>query len=550
MPLRVRKSNKLIISFVNSLFLYGEKLSIMKKWLLLTTLVFGLQFLLQAQQECATETEHEFLIRNDADYARNVELHPGTGRLITDTGQVFIVPIVVHVVHLGENEGTGSNISTGTIVGAINKMNQNFRNSNGMDIGIQFCLAKVDPNGQPTNGITRTDGRVVPGYQSEGIGSSSSNSGLDVIEIKNLIQWPTDQYYNIHVVHKVVDASAFAYYPQSVPFFRDGTTIEDLYMGNLFNTLSHELGHAFNLRHTFNGDGSGNTCPANNNCETDGDFICDTSPHKRGDCFFGNTCVSGSDPTWQNTRLNHMSYCGLTNRFTAMQIDRMRLAALFSGSRTVLWENESVCSPLPAIDGDILGIDYPQDGSIHPMCGTEIVAEFTLANRGTTPINQFSVDYTFDDFSSSATFSTNLHFGESATFTLPPYLIDANQAVNELWIEIANVNESADENNLNDSEYVAFGVYDTCVTTGLANLLASTLQIYPSPNGTEWVYIDGIPENIKLSLTVADVSGRILMQENNLQNRNSINIQSLAKGCYFFIFRNENELFSKSFIRL
>jgi hypothetical protein len=143
-----------------------------------------------------------------------------------------------------------------------------------------------------------------------------------------------------------------------------------------------------------------------------------------------------------------------------------------------------------------------------------------------------------------------LLFGDSATFTLPPYLIDANQAVNELWIEIANVNESADENNLNDSEYVAFGVYDTCVTTGLANLLASTLQIYPSPNGTEWVYIDGIPDNIKLSLTVADVSGRILMQENNLQNRNSINIQSLAKGCYFFIFRNENELFSKSFIRL
>jgi hypothetical protein len=47
MPLRVRKSNKLIISFVNSLFLYGEKLSIMKKWLLLTTLVFGLQLLLQ-----------------------------------------------------------------------------------------------------------------------------------------------------------------------------------------------------------------------------------------------------------------------------------------------------------------------------------------------------------------------------------------------------------------------------------------------------------------------------------------------------------------------
>jgi hypothetical protein len=519
---------------------------------LLLILFFAIAFLSlsEAQQECATEIEHEFLIQSDVNYARNVQLFPESGRQIIDTGQVFTIPVVVHVVHLGENEGSGSNISAGAIIGAINKMNQNFSNSNGIDIGIQFCLAKVDPNGQPTNGITRTDGRVVPGYQSEGIGSSSSPSGLDIIEIKNLIQWPTDQYYNIHVVHKVVEASAFAYYPQSVPFFRDGTTIDALYMNNLFSTLTHELGHAFNLRHTFNGDGSGNTCPANNNCETDGDFICDTSPHKRGDCFFGNSCVSGGDPTWQNTRLNHMSYCGLTNRFTPMQIDRMRMAALFSGSRTVLWENETVCMPYPAIDGDIVSINYPEDGSIQAICGVEIAAEFTLANRGTTKINQFSVDYTFDDYSGSASFNTNLLFGESANFTLPSYTIDPNQAVNELWIEIANINESADENDINDAEYSAFGVYDTCVTTGLSALLANTLQVYPSPNSSGIVQIKGIPNNLQLSIEIVDVSGRILYQQHNIQNNITIPIQSLAKGCYFFVFRNESEIFSKPFIRL
>jgi hypothetical protein len=93
-------------------------------------------------------------------------------------------------------------------------------------------------------------------------------------------------------------------------------------------------------------------------------------------------------------------------------------------------------------------------------------------------------------------------------------------------------------------------VYDTCITTGLSALLANTLQVYPSPNSSGIVQIKGIPNNLQLSIEIVDVSGRILYQQHNIQNNIKIPIQSLAKGCYFFVFRNESEIFSKPFIRL
>ncbi|MBK9758967.1 MAG: hypothetical protein IPO90_03075 [Flavobacteriales bacterium] len=47
------------------------------------------------------------------------------------------------------------------------------------------------------------------------------------------------------------------------------------------SVLAHELGHAFNLYHTFEGDVNGTACPPNSNCGTDGDQVCDIPPHIR-----------------------------------------------------------------------------------------------------------------------------------------------------------------------------------------------------------------------------------------------------------------------------
>jgi hypothetical protein len=81
------------------------------------------------------------------------------------------------------------------------------------------------------------------------------------------------------------------------------------------------MGHGFFLYHTFNGDGGNVSCPVDTNCLINGDYICDTPPHKQGDCGLTNPCTSPG--VWDNSRYNYMAYCPLVNRFTQGQKDRI-----------------------------------------------------------------------------------------------------------------------------------------------------------------------------------------------------------------------------------
>ena len=77
--------------------------------------------------------------------------------------------MVVHIVYHEEEE----NISDEQIFSQIDILNQDFRALNCQvpkveapfqelvaDIEFEFCLAQIDPDGNPTNGITRTWSRI------------------------------------------------------------------------------------------------------------------------------------------------------------------------------------------------------------------------------------------------------------------------------------------------------------------------------------------------------------------------------------------------------
>jgi hypothetical protein len=231
-------------------------------------------------------------MQTDATYRNNFlrhthQLDSALQATLTDQRQLppqYTIPVVVHVIHLGEPVGTGSNISDAQIFDAINGLNQRYANMNGqgVDCEINFCMATQTPDGCPTNGIVRVNGSGVPDYTTEGI-EYVGPCGASELAIKNLSRWPPLEYYNIWVVHDICgDWAGYAYFPNGGDL--DGTVIGSEYMTGNSKTLAHELGHGLNIRHTFNGDGVGNDCPANNNCSADGDAICDTPPHKRNDC--------------------------------------------------------------------------------------------------------------------------------------------------------------------------------------------------------------------------------------------------------------------------
>jgi hypothetical protein len=281
--------------------------------------------------DCATDHIHNNLMQTDSVYRKqihllesqvedNIQKHAN----ITLRSTLYTIPVVVHVIHLGEPIGTGSNISDVQIQQAIAGLNNRFRNINGLgaDIEMEFCLASADPNGNSTNGINRINGASVPNYLAEGIKPTGNTCSAAVeTAIKDLSRWPVSDYYNIWVVSEICNGSfvGYASYPNGGLY--DGLVIVSTSMTSNSGTLPHEMGHGFFLYHTFNGDGGNAYCPVDTNCLVDGDYVCDTPPHKQGDCGSINPCTTLG--VWDNSRYNYMAYCPLVNRFTQGQKDRI-----------------------------------------------------------------------------------------------------------------------------------------------------------------------------------------------------------------------------------
>ncbi|MEO1449468.1 MAG: zinc metalloprotease, partial [Bacteroidota bacterium] len=81
------------------------------------------------------------------------------------TGEPIVIPVVFHVVYNTEQQ----NISEAQLLDQLRVLNEDFRRLNAdtvntpavfdsvaADINVEFCLATIDPDGNPTTGITRT----------------------------------------------------------------------------------------------------------------------------------------------------------------------------------------------------------------------------------------------------------------------------------------------------------------------------------------------------------------------------------------------------------
>ncbi|HEX5111812.1 MAG TPA: zinc-dependent metalloprotease [Saprospiraceae bacterium] len=363
------------------------------------------------EQACGFDEHHAWLMKTNPAYkARFIQQKAVLDSIkhapinpLRNSRQIYTIPVVVHVIHLGDPIGFKTNISEQQILHAIDGLNERYANANGegADIGINFCLANRDPNGCPTSGIIRVDGSSVPRYREEGI-SWADNCGADEHAVKDLSKWPTWQYYNIWVVHDICgDIAGYAYYPNGGEY--DGTVIDDNSMKYEIGTLAHELGHGLNLKHTFSG--SDNGCPANDDCMEDGDEICDTPPHRVGDCNSANPCSSQGD--WLKSKNNWMSYChppyelGL---FTEDQKTRI-LDAISVNPRAALLESNACANEerlqitseskiMCPGDGRLLsavptggffviaeGSGYIQNNVLTPTGGSGIVVEYILSEE-------------------------------------------------------------------------------------------------------------------------------------------------------------------------
>lgn len=191
---------------------------------------------------------------------------------------IYRIPVVVHVVHNNSSGFVGgannSNISDEQIASQIQVLNEDYRrmpntrgyntDSIGADTGIEFYLARVDPDGFQTSGITR--------HYSEKINFNvyDGNSGDDVA-LSQIAYWPSDKYLNIWVTTLRSDYLGYAQFPEAenIPGLSslenertDGVIIDYRYFGSDIGavtsstyrygrTTTHEVGHWLGLIHTW-----------------------------------------------------------------------------------------------------------------------------------------------------------------------------------------------------------------------------------------------------------------------------------------------------------
>ena len=275
---------------------------------------------LQLQQQ-ALETEIQQFISN-----KNINR-------LSATETVIIIPVVVHVVYNIEAQ----NISDAQIISQINVLNKDFRNLNADkllsthpyysltgDANIEFCLAKIDPNGNATTGITRTETSETT---FNGNPSSTSNEKIKFTSKGGKDNWDPTQYLNIWIGKLSGNTLGYAQFPTELNSdpATDGVVIDYRHFGtigtvstpfNLGRTTTHEIGHWLNLEHIW-GDESA--------CAND-DKVSDTPKQatENYDCptFPSVSCSNGPNG---DMFMNYMDYTddGCMSLFTKGQVTRM-----------------------------------------------------------------------------------------------------------------------------------------------------------------------------------------------------------------------------------
>jgi len=257
------------------------------------------------------------------------------GRRTSTRTDVLTLPVVVHVVH--HPQAPEQNISDEQIHSQLNVLNQDFRRSNPdvvnvpdpwrplvADARIQFQLATVNPNGDPTDGILRIETGRRDFSWDDGV-KAGATGGSDA--------WPSDQYLNIWVCQLGGGLLGYAQFPGGPPQ-TDGVVILHTAFGTMGTaappfdggrTATHEIGHWLDLYHIW-GDDDGactsddkvadtpNQAGANTGVPAFPRVTCDNGPH--GDMF-----------------MNYMDYTDDVSMFMFTKGQSSRMDACLEGVR-------------------------------------------------------------------------------------------------------------------------------------------------------------------------------------------------------------------------
>lgn len=319
------------------------------------------------QRECGTMLYHQYKIKTDKNYFKNyknaqkqIDQYLKDAKNIEDINGIVTIPVVIHVVYKTNEE----NIPDSRIMEQLQVLNRDYRNKNAdgikvpapfqqyrADIGIEFCLAAIDPDGNPTNGIIRTQTTKNSFTINDDVKFNSSG-GCDA--------WNSAKYLNIWVCNLEGNYMGFAQFPGGAPE-TDGLVVDYEYFGvsntlipyNEGRTTVHEAAHLFDLYHIWGDDEtSGDLCS--------GTDYCDDTPnqalHNFGCPKFPklDMCTPSGNGVMFN---NYMDYVDDSCMLLFTHNQAARIMACINTVRSEL-KNSNVCGNM----GDLDTLNFPLAG--------------------------------------------------------------------------------------------------------------------------------------------------------------------------------------------
>lgn len=226
--------------------------------------------------------------------------------------------MVFHILHLGGSE----NISDAQVHDQIRILNRDYQKQNAdtfnivtefknniANVGFEFVLAKIDPEGNCTNGIIRH-------FTSKTIWNADRLEDFD-------FTWPADRYLNFYIVKSINIAPAYTFLPGiGIPDSADAIVCESRLVGSIgtatvanSRVLTHEVGHWFGLPHIWGvSNAPGVAC---------GDDFVDDTPITKGFVSCTNQTTKICDPNISENFQNYMDYTPCKLMFTTGQSNYM-----------------------------------------------------------------------------------------------------------------------------------------------------------------------------------------------------------------------------------
>ncbi|MFN4080215.1 MAG: M43 family zinc metalloprotease, partial [Saprospiraceae bacterium] len=269
-----------------------------------------------------------------------------------EAATVITIPVVVNVVYKTPEQ----NISDEQIFSQIEALNKDFRKLNieiggtppefapvVSDVQIEFCLARRDPDGNPTTGIRRRE-TDVESFPKGNAMKSFATGGLDA--------WDRDRYLNIWVCRLSGTLLGFAPYPGSSSAEFDGVVCTYTAFGTMGTatfpfdkgrTATHEIGHWLNLIHIWGDEYCGDDEVADTPQHNDPNYGCIDYPHQSECAGMPNEMT-----------MNYMDYSDdrCMYMFSGGQKVRMRAIVEPGGFRQSLATSDG-CVPVNCISGNI-----------------------------------------------------------------------------------------------------------------------------------------------------------------------------------------------------